>query len=425
MPINTHKYVSVKFSEPRLRERNRALSIVLDLSNYFSAAMSVDEVLQVALSRVLHFFDFEVGRIYLMDEADQSLQLAAHQGVDTGGLERMMVGEGFSGKAAQTRSFVAQRVEDLDDEKRAALLESKGLKIVVCVPLIAMDRVVGVMNLAARRVVQFDDNEIDLLISIGNLIAVATNNARLYQDLGGKVEELKAEKEAIEFFAYSISHDLKSPAIGIYGLTKLLHRQFCGVLEQKGKKYCDEILRAAEQIVRLVDRINAYVRAKEARLQFEVVEVREIIEVIRLEFAEAVNRRHLRWFEPDSPPSIVADRISIIRVLRNLVDNALKYGGENLTEIRISYESGSEEHVVSVSDDGVALKSEDPEQLFLLFHRQKTSRGVEGTGLGLATVKEIAERHHGRVWVESGEERGTTFHFSISKGLRAEAPQDE
>jgi signal transduction histidine kinase len=420
MLINTKRFISVKFSEPELRERNRALSIMFDMSNFLSTTMDVDEMLKGALSKVLRFFNLDAGRIYLMDNENKSLILVAHKGIDTGGLERVGLGEGFSGKSAVSRSFIAQHVADLEDKKRAALLEGKGLKIVLCVPLIAMDSVVGVMNLASTKIMEFDHKEIDLLISIGNLIAVAANNARLYQDLNAKVEEIRAQKAAIEFFTYSISHDLKSPAIGIYGLTRRLHRQFCEVLDERGRKYCEEVLRAAEQIVRLVDRVNAYIMSKEARLQFEEVKVKEITDVIRSEFAEAISTRKVRWSEPELLPTIVADRISITRVFRNLVDNALKYGGEYLTEIRIGYRSDPDQHIVSVSDDGVAIKTEDSEKLFVLFHRHKTSRGTEGSGLGLATVKEIAERHHGKVWMESGAERGTTFHFSISRRLQAE-----
>jgi signal transduction histidine kinase len=104
--------------------------------------------------------------------------------------------------------------------------------------------------------------------------------------------------------------------------------------------------------------------------------------------------------------------------LRNLVDNALKYGGRDLHEIRISYREEPNQHVISVSDDGVGLKVENPATLFQLFHRDETAKGIEGTGLGLATVKEIAERHGGSVWLEPPGEKGTTFSIAISRHLK-------
>ena len=109
--------------------------------------------------------------------------------------------------------------------------------------------------------------------------------------------------------------------------------------------------------------------------------------------------------------------MSIIRVVRNLVDNAIKYGGDDLREIKIGYKESDETHIISVTDDGVGLKVEDSEEIFELFKRKKTSKGIQGTGLGLAIVKEIVERHGGKVWIEPGTKKGTTFSISISKHL--------
>ncbi len=257
-----------------------------------------------------------------------------------------------------------------------------------------------------------------MLFRSGNQLAVAVNNARLYEALGANVAELKRQKEAIEFFAYSVSHDLKSPAIGIHGLTRRLKKGYASCLNDKGRQYCDQILKGAEQVVRLVDRINAYIMAKEARMRFESFRMKEVVETIRNEFADALTLRKVRWEEPDVLPVIVGDKILLMRIFRNLVDNALKYGGIELTRISILYREEVDRHVFSVSDDGVSLSTEDPDRLFQLFRRAETSKGVEGTGLGLATVKEIAERHQGTVWLDQKGGKGTTFCVSISKKLK-------
>jgi signal transduction histidine kinase len=422
MPLPIDKtYASVKVSELQLRERNRALAVLLDMSNFLTTTLSVKEILDGALAKVLEFFDLAAGRIYLVDETGQYLLLGACIGVDSTGLERVKIGEGFSGRAARTRSFIAQHVSELEDKVRAELLLHKGFQIVICVPLIAMDQVLGVMNLAASRVIEFDSAQIDLLISIGNQIAVAINNARLYEDLQSKVKELKLQKEAIEFFAYSISHDLKSPAIGIHGLTSRLHKNYRSCLDDKGQMFCDQILKAAEQIARLVDRINAYIMAKESILRFEEIPLKELSDAIRTEFSDVMAKRGVTWQQDEASPILVGDRLSLLRVLRNLVDNALKYGGNDLHEVRITYREEPDHHVISVGDDGIALKVGDPATLFQLFRRDESARGIEGTGLGLATVKEFAERHGGRVWLETGTEKGTTFSISISKRLKIDA----
>ena len=99
------------------------------------------------------------------------------------------------------------------------------------------------------------------------------------------------------------------------------------------------------------------------------------------------------------------------------MDNSLKYGGERLSKIWTGYEESEDFHIFSFSDNGKGLKEEDSEKIFGAFQRNETSRGVEGAGLGLTIVKEIAEQHGGKVWVEPRSKKGTTFYISISKNL--------
>jgi light-regulated signal transduction histidine kinase (bacteriophytochrome) len=199
----------------------------------------------------------------------------------------------------------------------------------------------------------------------------------------------------IKFFSYSVSHDLKSPAIGVYGFAKRLKEKYKEILDKRGRAYCDQILKTAEQMVVLLEEINAYIAAKEAPINLENVNVKEITEEIRNEFSDRLTKRRIRWSEPDIFPEITADRLNLIRVFRNFVDNALKYGGDNLLEIEIGYKEDNTFHVFSFSDDGVGIKGKDKEKLFKLFQRSETSKDKAGSGLGLAIIKEIAQRHQG------------------------------
>jgi light-regulated signal transduction histidine kinase (bacteriophytochrome) len=245
-----------------------------------------------------------------------------------------------------------------------------------------------------------------------------------FQSVGRDITERKAMEEAlaksaekIKFFAYSITHDLKSPAVGIYGMAKLLYKHCRDSLDERGKDYCDKILRASEHVASLIDKINTYIVAKEAPLNFEEVDISEIIKLVKDEFSPQLVVRQIAWFQPTIPVEIVADRLSMVRVFRNFIDNALKYGGDELSEIRIEYDESEDCHVFSVSDDGAGVRHGDYEGIFALFQRDESARAVEGAGLGLAIVKEIAERHNGRVWAEPGKLRGTTFRLALAKSL--------
>ena len=399
--LSHDKYISVRVSEPELKERNQELSILLEMSNLLASSLDLREVLSSALTKVIDHFALDAGRIYLLDETGQFLTLVAHKGLQPRGLERFHISEGFSGKAVRTKSFIAQRVRELGDRKRAALLLKKGLQVVICVPLLVTDRVEGVMNLASKRIFHLDQAKIDLLTTMGNQIAVAASDARIYEELQKKIQALQEKEETITLFAYSISHDLKSPATSIYALTQRLKKKYAHLLDDKGRAHCEQIMGAAQDMVSLVDKLNAYVMSKEAPLHLEQVHVKEILDVVWSEFAPMLKERWLKWSTPGHLPDIVADRLCLVRIFRNLVDNALKYGGEKLKEISIEYNQTEDLHVFSVRDDGVGIKEEDRESMFDIFHRNGGSRGISGSGLGLAIVKEAAARHGGGAWVES------------------------
>ncbi len=411
--------ISVKVDEKKLKRRNRELALILDLSNLLASSFSMRGVLEGSLSRLLEHFDLGAGRIYLMTEGGNEMELAAHHGIDPGGLERVSVDAGFSGKAVKTRSFIAQRVSDLEDPKRAAFLSSKGLNTILCTPLISRDRVLGVMNLATDREPTLKADSIDLLMAAGNQIAVAVDNVRLYEDLRAKVVELTEKRDMIKHFAYSVSHDLKSPAVSLYGLTKRFLEKYAPTLDEKGREYGDHILKCAEEMLALVETINAYMAAKEAPLNFQSVPMRDIAEATEKEFSADLKDRHVRW-RSDDLPEMVGDRMALTRVFRNLVDNALKYGGPDLSEIHVRYRENGEHHILSFSDNGQGIDAEDREKLFEVFNRTRTASGIAGSGLGLSIVREIAERHSGCVWLDTDTPRGATFHVAISKHLRSQ-----
>jgi len=230
-------------------------------------------------------------------------------------------------------------------------------------------------------------------------------------------EELKESSKRIKLFAYSVSHDLKNPAVSAYAFAKRLRERYGDVLDEKGGNYCDRIMRASEQIAALVEQIGVFIKAKEVPLNLEDVNLKEMLQICREEFSTQLEARQIKWREPRNIPRVKADRISISRVLRNLVDNALKYGGDDLSEIIIGYTEKDDRHVLSVADNGIGIKAGDAKRVFGMFIRKNSARGIQGTGLGLAIVKEIAERHGGGVWATPRDKKGITFYVSLSKDI--------
>jgi signal transduction histidine kinase len=264
-----------------------------------------------------------------------------------------------------------------------------------------------------------------IIVSAGTLLSLAIAFLTTRQIMSAFLLQKEAEKalqessEKIKLFAYSVAHDLKSPAIALHGLTGLLCKNHMDSLTGKGKHLCGQIQRSAKRIVRLADMINVFVSTKQTPLNIEKVSLKEILQIIREEFSTQMNIRSIEWIESENlPDTILADRVSVLRVLRNLVDNALKYAGDTFSRIEIGYKQSNNFHIISVADDGKGIKNDDFNKVFVLFQQQASSQEVHGTGLGLAIVKEIVELHKGDAWVEPNPYGGITFYVSISMHLK-------
>ncbi|MBI4798419.1 MAG: GAF domain-containing protein [Desulfarculus sp.] len=413
--LSTSKHITVPYDEMDISKRSQELAVLLELSNLLCWSQSLNDVVHNGLALVLKHMTLDAGRLYLMDDSGKYLNLAASLGVNTTGLKQVSLNEGFTGQAARNRQFIAQHVTELADKARVRLLTKKGFQVVICVPLIALDQVVGVLNLAARKLVRLTPSTIDLLIVMGNQIAVAANNARLNEELKEKAHQLEEQKTAIQFFAYTASHDLKSPAVGIFGLTQRLQKQFGAALAEKGQELCQQIIKAATRIESLTREINAYIAAKEGPRRLETVDLEELLEGLEREYGPVMRQRQIQWRRPAQLPAIRCERLALTRVLQNLLDNALKYGGPGLSSIEVIYRQDEGQHVLGVKDDGVGLDPRSAGRLFEAFQRGETAMGTEGTGLGLAIVREVARRHGGRAWLESQPGQGAAFFIGIAQ----------
>ncbi len=413
----SENYISIPLDEDGLRMRNRVLSVLLDMSSFLSGDWSLQELLNGALSRLMEVLRFDGGRIYRVERESGSLRLVAFKGLEPTGLENMAMGEGFSGRSAESRSFLAQRVDELEDWERANLLSQKGFKIIVCVPMLVGHDVVGVMNLASRREIGLNQEDVDLMVAMANQIAVAASRVETYQGLLAGLEEIKQKNETIKFMTYSASHDLKSPATAVLGLARLLRKRYAETLAEADRQICLQIEKAAEQMIRLLDDLNAYAKSKESTLKYEVCPMTEVFETIAQEFDSVLKGKKVRFEVPAELPAIVADKIAVLRIFRNLTDNALKYGGPDLRNVVVRYNEDKDAHIFSVVDDGVGLSREGMELIFEPFRRYETSKGTEGTGLGLAIVQELAKRHQGTLAVSSDPGKGATFRVTFSKTL--------
>ena len=237
-----------------------------------------------------------------------------------------------------------------------------------------------------------------------------------------RAEESKLSLEALnkelEAFSYSVSHDLRAPLRHIDGFADLLRKQADSALDDKGRRYLWTISQSVKQMGNLIDDLLAFSRVGRTELRISTVSLEGLVEdVIRDLNADSAGR-HITW-RVESLPAVHGDASMLRQVLVNLLSNALKYTRmREQTRIEIGSTADGEEVQVFVRDNGAGFDMQYAPKLFGVFQRLHGASEFEGTGIGLANVKRIVQRHGGRVWAEGQVNAGATFYFSLPQGGR-------
>ena len=243
----------------------------------------------------------------------------------------------------------------------------------------------------------------------GAVVASATSGRRrALADLEESRNELARSNEELERFAFLASHDLQQPLRTVSGFLELLVRQKGDDLDERGHQYVDMALRGTRQMSSLIDDLLTYSRVSRDDRPLEPVALDEAwdaaVDQLQAMIAEAdaeVTRGTL--------PVVDGDPGQMTQLFANLISNAVRYRGDTNPTIRAEAERANGEWVVAVQDNGIGIDPRDQQTIFEMFRRLHSNDEIEGTGVGLALVKRIAERSGGDVAVESEPGRGSRF----------------
>jgi signal transduction histidine kinase len=240
------------------------------------------------------------------------------------------------------------------------------------------------------------------------------------EDLELRVEqrtrELAASNKELEAFSYSVSHDLRAPLRTIDGFSLALQEDFSDNLDDKGRDYISRVRNGVQRMGILIDSLLQLSRVTRSDIQRERIDLSQLATLVFNEIRTIDPERTVNW---DAQPRVMADADPrLIRVaLENLIGNAWKFTARTPDAV-IAFGSSLRDGqtVYFIRDNGAGFDMQYVDRLFTAFQRLHGERDFKGSGIGLATVSRIIQRHHGSIWAEGSPEKGATFYFTLMPG---------
>jgi len=244
---------------------------------------------------------------------------------------------------------------------------------------------------------------------------VAAELHRAAADLRGRMDDLQRANRNLETFTYSVSHDLRAPLRALSGFSTALLEEYGGSLDDAGRGYAERIDAAAERMALLIDDLLHLSRLWRTEIQgVKEIDLSAEVAVIAAELQRSAPGR-LGRFDIQAGVRAAADPVLIRTVLQNLLENAWKFTGQRDEALIEFGTTGTREAGICcfVRDNGAGFDPEYVGKLFQPFKRLHPMCEFAGTGVGLASVRQIVERHGGRAWAEGAVDKGATFYFSL------------
>lgn len=438
-----------------LKRVNEQLAALYQVGQIITAPLQLDAVLETIARSTANLLNTDTGAILLLDEAGETLTIKGAFGLSSQVVQGThdRVGESIAGRVVQTgQPLIAN---DLPNDARfynpAAAKE--GLLACASVPLVVGTKIIGTLDVHSKiECYAFTEAHIEILKMLASQAAIAIENARLYEQLKqardqleervqqrtaelvatneqlhqeiterkrietereALIRELEAKNTELERFTYTVSHDLKSPLITIQGFLGFLEEDAHQGNLERFQSDLARITQATDKMQQLLNELLELSRLGRIVKPFETIALDELVsEAISL-VAGRLAARGVEAIVAPNLPVVYGDRSRLRAVLQNLIDNAVKYmGNQSRPHVEIGVRPDDGGSVFYVRDNGIGIDPDDQDKIFGLF--TKLDPAAEGTGMGLAIAKRIVEIHGGRLWVESeGTGRGSTFCFTL------------
>lgn len=247
--------------------------------------------------------------------------------------------------------------------------------------------------------------------------------AKLERMVAQRTVELQTANREMEAFTYTVSHDLRAPLRHINGFAEMLQTRYAMQLDPRGQNFIERIAKSARQMGQLVDDLLAFSRVGRQEIELNSVDLTDLVAEVMHTLSPDHEHRQIHWAIPPLP-TVWGDPSLLRQVFINLIGNAIKYSSKReWADIAIScelVESPTEDpqYLFTIRDNGAGFDMKFLNKLFGVFQRLHHASEFEGTGVGLAIVKQIIIRHGGRIWAEGEVDKGAAFHFTLKPATK-------
>jgi len=303
---------------------------------------------------------------------------------------------------------------------------------VLSIPVLYRDEMIGALYLENNlSVAAFTDSGLDTLRLLLSQAAISFENAKLFtevnelnaglevkvknrtEELNQAVQELELANKELETFSYSVSHDLRSPLRTMKGYSEILLEDHGGSLDPEAKFLLKKIAQGGEKMAELINGLLDLSRVQRQDVNRQQVSLSDMAEGIVCDLRERYPERNVT-LELAQGLEVSGDKRMLFSLMENLLNNAWKYSGKK-AQAKISFGSQVQDDktVYFIKDNGAGFNMDYYNKLFVTFQRLHKGHDFEGTGVGLGTVKRIAEKHGGQIWAEAEVGKGATFYFTL------------
>jgi PAS domain S-box-containing protein len=242
----------------------------------------------------------------------------------------------------------------------------------------------------------------------------------LNKELEQRLIDLTSANKELEAFSYSVSHDLRAPIRHIAGFVDLLMQNTAQTLDERSVRYLNIISDSTKHMGHLIDDILSFSRMGRAEMKKSPVNLDQIVKEAMKELQTEMKGRDIAW-NINSLPEVHGGSAMLKLVWVNLIGNALKFTRtQPQARIEIGWNDNKDELIFYIKDNGVGFDMAYVDKLFNLFQRLHRKEGFEGTGVGLANIRRIIQRHGGKTWAEGKVNEGATFYFSLPRNKTME-----